>query len=279
MKHVLGAVIVVGLATACTTIPAPAEPATLYSEEITTPAVEMPAPAEVETASFNYESVFGDDDRPADDYEQYEVRKSPQVLAFTGVAPGMTVVDLEAGGGVYTELLSRVVGDTGTVYMQNPPAFDIFLGDAMAKRVDGRLDNVTKVKADFDDLSTIPDASADLVTWLLGPHELWYTPDGAEPGALGDPDAAFAEIARVTKPGGSFVALDHMAPAGSPATTGGETHRIDKAILIAMAEANGFALTDESDILANTDDDGRMNVFDPAIRRKTNRFLLKFTKS
>ena len=45
-----------------------------------------------------------------------------------------------------------------------------------------------------------------------------------------------------------------------------------------MAEANGFTLTDESDILANAEDDGSMNVFDPAIRRKTNRFLLKFTK-
>ena len=69
-----------------------------------------------------------------------------------------------------------------------------------------------------------------------------------------------------------------MAPVGAPATTGGETHRIDKAIIISMAEANGFTLSEESDLLANADDDGSLNVFDPAIRRKTNRFLLKFTK-
>ena len=278
MKYVLPALVAGALATACTTPPAPAEPTALAPVEVTTPEATTPSPADAASAGFNYESVFSEDDRPADDYEQYKVRKSAQVLAFTGIVPGMTVVDLEAGGGLYTELFSRVAGETGTVYMQNPPAFDAFLGDAVEKRVDGRLANVTKVKAPFDDLSVVPDASADLVTWMLGPHELWFTPDGADPGVLGDPEAAFAEIARVTKPGGSFIVLDHMAPAGSPATTGGETHRIDKAILIAMAEANGFTLTDESDILANAEDDGSMNVFDPAIRRKTNRFLLKFTK-
>jgi predicted methyltransferase len=38
------------------------------------------------------------------------------VLAFAGVMPGMTVVELEAGGGFYTELLASAVGDEGTVY-------------------------------------------------------------------------------------------------------------------------------------------------------------------
>ena len=270
MKYMLAALWAGGLAPACTTPPAPDDSATLAPVE--TPAKDMTV------AKFDYASVFGQDDRPAADYEQYEVRKSEDMLIFTGILPGMTVLDLEAAGGTYTELFSRVVGDSGKVYMQNPPAFDAFLGDAVSKRVDGRLANVTPVRAPFDNLSAIPDASVDVATWLLGPHELWYTPEGAEPGALGDPDKAFAEIARVTKPGGHFIVLDHMAPVGAPATTGGETHRIDKAIIISMAEANGFTLSEESDLLANADDDGSLNVFDPAIRRKTNRFLLKFTK-
>jgi predicted methyltransferase len=270
MKYMFAALLAGGLATACTTPPAPDDSATLAP-------VEAPA-TDMSVAKFDYASVFGQDDRPAADYEQYDVRKSKDVLTFTGILPGMTVLDLEAAGGTYTELFSRVVGDAGTVYMQNPPAFDAFLGDAVSKRVDGRLANVTPVRTPFDDLSAIPDGSVDVAAWLLGPHELWYTPEGAEPGALGDPDTAFAEIARVIKPGGHFVVLDHMAPVGAPATTGGETHRIDKAIIISMAEANGFTLSEESDLLANAEDDGSLNVFDPAIRRKTNRFLLKFTK-
>ncbi len=276
MKYLFTALLASGLAASCTTPPPPSEPASLVDADSAAPEPKSASVAESAPTPFDYASVFGQDDRPAADYEQYAVRKSEQVLAFTGVAPGMTVVDMEAGGGVYTELFSRIVGDAGTVYMQNPAAFDAFLGDAVATRVDGRLSNVVKVKSPFDDLSAVADGTADRVTWLLGPHELWYTPDGAEPGALGDPDATFAEIARVTRPGGSFIVLDHMAPVGAPATTGGDTHRIDKAIVISLAEAHGFRLTEESDLFANPDDDGTVNVFDPSVRRKTDRFLLRF---
>jgi predicted methyltransferase len=190
----------------------------------------------------------------------------------------MTVVEMEAGDGFYTELLSRVAGPDGKVYMQNPPSFKAVLGDSVSKRVDGRLLNVQIVESAFDNLSNVPDADADIVTWFLGPHELWYTPNDEPEGVLGDPDMTFDEIARVLKPGGHLVVLDHMAPPGSPPTTGGDTHRIDKAVIIALAEDHGLTLVDESDALANPDDDGTLQVFDPAVRRKTDRFLLKFAK-
>nr|WP_321359712.1 methyltransferase domain-containing protein [uncultured Hyphomonas sp.] len=234
--------------------------------------------AKVAPGAFDYESVFRQDDRPEQDYEMYPVRKSAGVLAFSGIMPGMTVVEMEAGDGFYTELFSRVAGPDGKVYMQNPPSFKAFLGDSVAKRVDGRLLNVQIVESAFDNLSNVPDADADVVTWFLGPHELWYTPKGEPEGVLGDPDMTFEEIARVLKPGGHLVVLDHMAPAGSPQTTGGETHRIDKAVIIALAEEHGLKLTEESDMLANPDDDRTVQVFDPAVRRKTDRFLLKFAK-
>ena len=231
-----------------------------------------------EAPAYDYESVFVMDDRPAEDFEQYEIRKSREVLAFTGVRPGMTVVDLEAGGGIYTELFSRVVGEEGRVFMQNPPAFDAFLGDAVEKRMDGRLINVTHIKVPFDDLEPVGDQQADLVTWFLGPHELWYTPDGAEPGELGDPKRTFREIARILKPGGHFVVIDHRAPEGSPPTTGGETHRLAESIVIDMADKVGLDLVEESGLLANPDDDGTLSVFDPSIRRRTDRYLLQFEK-
>jgi predicted methyltransferase len=237
--------------------------------------VSKGAPAE---AAYDYSSAFAKDDRAAEDYELYEPRKAKETLAFTGVEPGMTVIDMEAGGGFYTELFSKVVGDTGKVYLQNPKEFDAFLGDAVAKRVGTRLKNVTPVKAPFDTLSFAPTASADLVTWFQGPHELWYTPEGATPGAFGRPEKAFPEIARVLKKGGHFVVLDHSAKVGEPATTGGTIHRIDPAIIIKMAKDAGFKLVDQSDMLANPEDDRTLNVFDPKIRRKTDQFLLKFEK-
>lgn len=284
MKQIAVLSLAGALLAACTTPAADPVP-DVAPAEVTATAPADPAPAAPEAPSpkvapggFDYESVFRQDDRPEQDYEMYPMRKSAEVLSFTGVMPGMRVVEMEAGGGFYTELFSRVVGPEGKIYMQNPVSFKNFLGDSVAKRVDGRLLNVQIVESAFDNLSDVPDNDADLVTWFLGPHELWYTPEGEPEGALGDPDMSFDEIARVLKPGGHLVVLDHSAPAGSPPTTGGETHRIDKAVIIALAEQHGLTLVEESDILANPDDDRTIQVFNPAVRRKTDRFLLKFSK-
>ena len=238
----------------------------------------VPAGSAPTAATFDYDTVFVEDGRPADDFEQYRIRKSREILEFTGVLPGMTVLDMEAGTGIYTELFSLVVGEEGKVYLQNPPEFETFLGDAVEKRMDGRLRNVTHIQTAFDDFEPVGDAEVDLVTWFLGPHELWYTPEGSDPGALGDPETCFAEIARVLKRGGHFVVIDHRAPEGAPPTTGGDTHRLAQDTLMEMMADVGLRLVAESDLLANPADDGTVNVFDPSIRRQTDRYILKFEK-
>lgn len=242
---------------------------------LTAPAAPEPAAAEL-PAAIDY-SVFVDTPgRPDADIIADPARKPAAVLALFTPQPGDVILELEAGSGYYTEIFSRAVGETGTVYMQNPAGFDNFLGDSVSKRLDGRLTNVTYLKNDFDQLD-LPDASVDTVTWFQGPHELWYKTE-RNPDGFGDPDTSFAEIARVLKPGGRFVALDHIAPAGSPPTTGGDTHRIDPAIIRQMAEAAGLVLETESDLLRNPADDGLKNVFDPEIRGKTDQAILIFVR-
>ncbi len=224
----------------------------------------------------DYSAVVADAARPSEDVARDAARKPADILALTGIAPGDTVLEIEAGDGYFTELFSRAAGAEGTVYMQNPASFDAFLGDRVSKRIDGRLANVSYLKTNFDAFG-LPDASVDIATWFQGPHELWYIPEGTTE-KLGDPEKSFAEIARVLKPGGTFVVIDHVAPAGAPPATGGETHRIDPAIIRDMAAAAGFTLAEESPLLRNPEDDGLTNVFDPAIRGKTDQVVLIFTR-
>ena len=214
--------------------------------------------------------------RPDEDRSDDSMRKPASVLALAGIKPGMTVFEIEAGGGYYTELFSALVGPEGSVIMQSPEDFDSFLAEPiMARLADNRLPNVRLSKTKFDNLDA-SDGSVDIATWILGPHELYFTPNGSD--GLGDVDAAYAEIFRILKPGGAFIILDHAATPGSPESTGASLHRIDPAIVKALAAKHGFTLIEESDVLHHPEDDHTMSVFDPAVRRMTDRFLLKYVK-
>jgi predicted methyltransferase len=253
-------------------VPAPAEPG------VAAPA--LPADTDPATADPDYAALaaaaVADPRRPDADRADDERRKPSAALAFFEIAPGMRVFEIEAGAGWYTELLSHLVGPGGSVVMQNPEGFRAFVGEQIDARLkDGRLANVRQSLSNFDALEA-PDGSVDVVTWVQGPHELYYTP--SEGVSLGDPVRAYAEIFRILKPGGAFAVIDHSAVAGAPEATGNELHRVDRAIVVDMAAAAGFTLEAESDVLANSDDPRTITVFDPAIRGKTDQFALRFRK-
>ena len=227
----------------------------------------------------DYSALLTHPDRPAADLTDDTLRKPAEVLEFSGVKYGMTIVELEAGGGYYTELMAHAVGPDGKVYMQNPQQFDAFAGPAIATRVaEGRLSNVEQMRTPFDEI-TVGDGTVDLVTWFLGPHELWFQPSGPSEDVFGNPEDTFEEIARVLKPGGSLIVLDHSAPEGAGTETGNTTHRIDPAIIVSLAEGAGLAVAAQSDLLAEPDDPLDVHVFDPSVRRKTDRFLIRLEKA
>ncbi len=268
-KPALAALLMAGVA-AC-------EPAGTPDPEPEVPVIEPTTETEAEpVAAPDYAAIVADESRPAPDREIDDSRKPVQTLEFAGIQSGMTVYDMESGGGYTAALIAAAVGPEGKVYMQNPEAFAGFIGTALTDRIDGGMSNAEVITTQFDDLQA-PDASVDVVTWSMGPHELYYMPDGA-PDGLGDVDATYAEISRILKPGGAFVAIDHVAVAGSPASTGGELHRIDPAHVQASAEAAGLVLEAQADFLANPDDPHTAGVFDPSIVGQTDRFVHRYRK-
>lgn len=72
--------------------------------------------------------------------------------------------------------------------------------------------------------------------------------------------------------------VDHRALPGSPRETGNTLYCIDPDIVIEEIEAAGFVLEASSDILRNPDDDHSLNMADPQVRGKSDRFVLRFRK-
>jgi predicted methyltransferase len=213
-------------------------------------------------------------DRPAADKALDKGRRPDQIMVFYGIKPGMKVADVFAGGGYMTELYSRIVGPTGTVYSQNGPFPEQFkkIGDAWNERLqEPALKNVVKVSKPFDapDLLPVPPESLDAVIIHLNYHDMV--------GYKLNRENVNAAVFKALKPGGIYGIVDHSAKPGAGDTQTTTLHRIDEDFLIKDVEKAGFRLYGASSALRHPEDDRTWNVFKH--RGETDRFMLKFVKA
>ena len=223
-----------------------------------------------------YADAVEDATRPATDRERDAARRPAEVLEFAGIEPGMTVLDLYSGGGYYSEIFSIVVGDAGHVDAHSNAAYLNFVGDEFKDRhANDRLGNVSVLMAENNELELEP-GRYDAVFLSLTFHDFYLTSSDGWPQI--DVAKLLAELRAGLKPGGTVTIIDHYANAGSSTDTAESLHRIDPAIVKAAMRAAGFELDGESDVLRNAGDDHSKSVFDPSLRGRTDRFLLRFRK-
>ena len=225
-----------------------------------------------------YDSAVDNGARPEADRARDDGRKPAAVLEFLGIEPGMSVLDMYSGGGYYTEILSYVVGENGKVFAHANKAYLNFVGDEFERRyLGGRLGNTEVLMAENNELA-LDAGQFDAILMVLSFHDLFYSdPENGWPTI--DVDRFLAELHHGLKDDGVIGIIDHYAADGAPRETGGTTHRIDPAIVIEEMARAGFRLDGQSDILRTQSDDYSKIVFDPALRGRTDRFVMRFRKA
>ncbi len=221
--------------------------------------------------------AVSDTRRPDTDRLRDAGSRPAAVLDFLQVEPGMTVLDLYSGGGYYTEILSYLVGDEGLVVAQNNRAYLQFAKDELTGRFrEGRLENVERLTAENNDLTLEP-GRFDTVLLILSYHDIYYVDEASGWNKINGAKL-LAELYNGLRPGGVLGIVDHAAVVGAPVETGSTLHRLDPEVIKREVLSAGFGLEAESHILRNSDDDGSRSAFDPEIRGRTDRVLLRFRK-
>jgi predicted methyltransferase len=233
------------------------------------------APAAVAGTPGPIAAAIASADRPADDKAHDAARKPADMLVFAQVKRGETVVDLMPGKGYFTRLFSNAVGKRGTVYAVWPQAvLDRFKekGFPIPPSVAKEPGHANVHDFTASDVSFNLPTRADIVWTSQNYHDVHIFAGAAAADAINK--AAFEAL----KPGGAYVVLDHSGVKGEDDATMAKLHRIDEDRVKREVVAAGFVLEAESDALRNPADPRTANVFDPAIRGKTDQFVLRFRK-
>jgi len=188
--------------------------------------------------------------------DQY--RHPVETLTFFGIKPDMTVIELDPGGGWYTEILAPFLYANGHLIEATPPSRGNAPGHFEQKlkadpKVYGHIAKVVPF-APPEHVDMGPDGSADMVLTFRNTHD-WLN---HSPATL---DAVFKAAYKVLKPGGVFGVTDHRAkPFADAQESSKALHRIPEDYMIEAGLRAGFRLAGASDINANPKDPEDVNV-------------------
>ena len=228
-------------------------------------------------SSSDIAAVLASPARSAADKERDARDKPAEVLALAKFKRGDTVADILAGGGYYSEILSGIVGPNGKVLLVNNPGYDNFGKKGLAERLaNDRLPNVTHVSGPSDALG-MGENVLDGAVIVMSYHDLYWVDDKQGWPKI-DAGQFLDQIVRALKPGGVLLVVDHSAKEGTGSSAAQDLHRIEEQFTIADFRKHGLEWEAAIPALRNADDDRSKNVFDPAIRGKTDRFVHLYRK-
>ncbi len=178
-------------------------------------------------------------------------RHPEATLAFFGINPTMTVVEIWPGKGWYTEILAPLLKDEGHFIAAG---FPLNAGPKWRQNM----------QAEYQAwLSTNPDQYSQVEVIEFGPPSFWSLgEDESVDAALtfrnahnwlkgGYQDNMFDAFYRVLKPGGILGITDHRSVPNTDLTTMNKTGYLNQDLVIVLAQKAGFVLEATSEINAN----------------------------
>ena len=192
--------------------------------------------------------------RTATNVQRDRYRHPKETLAFFGVKPSDTVVEIWPGGGWYTEILAPYLKSGG--------------GTLLLGTLDGQTGGVAKLQAAhptvYDNLQTfnfpafdanakrVPDGTADVVLTFRNVHNwrMGYQREGKSDYSAD----AFKQMYAMLKKGGVLGIVDHRLPEDASAERERTSGYIKVSTVRRLAEEAGFRLTGSSEINANSKD-------------------------
>lgn len=178
-----------------------------------------------------------------------------ETLAFFGLQPAQTVVELQPGGGWYSEILAPYMRERGRYFAAH---FAADTTNAYQRRARaGFVARMAQAPAVYDraTLGTLPAAagftdigppgSFDLVLTFRNVHN--WLGDGSL-------DATLRACHALLKPGGTLGVVDHRAAPGTALETMKKSGYVTEALMEERARAARFTLAAKSEINANPRD-------------------------
>ncbi|MGE0595461.1 MAG: class I SAM-dependent methyltransferase [Hyphomonadaceae bacterium] len=196
--------------------------------------------------------------RPDTDRARDQYRHPEEALRFWGLRPGMTIVEIQPGGGSWwTKILAPYAHATdgryiaGHIDLGAPNVSEnarnaraSFLQEYANAAIYGE---VAAVDFGMHSGLALPDASADFILVARAFHG-WA-------GNAGMTDRYMSEFARVLRPGGVLAVEQHRAAEGANVEETRTDGYVPEAYVIEAAERAGLTLAARSEINANPRDD------------------------
>jgi predicted methyltransferase len=212
--------------------------------------------ADSHSSSARLQAVINADHRSQAYVLRDTYRHPAETLAFFGLEPNMTIVEIWPSSGWYTEILAPFVRGTGIYYgagysmtAERTPKwrqdYQKKLSDRLAESPDV-YDHIVFTELSVPERTTIaPPGTVDMVFTFRNVHN-WMGGDYAE--------EMFQVFNRALKPGGVLALTEHRALPGTSLAEMKKSGYVTEELVIAMANKAGFVLEARSEINANPKD-------------------------